>query len=157
MIVKMMQNKIWYDNTSYSYCITHKIHNLEWTIHIRLLLNSYLIPYIVNGDKITSFVCDSETNGSIEKCYRSIDKLTALIYLDISLVAIMSRPRPAINRGAKLATAFNGNYAIYMLPLWECLLTEWNIAISPMFADNYDRVDIEEDRWEGSTVKFVLV
>lgn len=63
------------------------------------------------------FVCDSETNGSVEKCYRSIDKLTALIYLDISLVAIISRPRPAINRGTKLATAFNGNYAIYMLPL----------------------------------------
>lgn len=87
---------MWCANTSYSYCITHKIYNLEWTIHIRLLLNSFLIPYIVNADKITSFVCDSETNGSVEKCYRSIDKLTALIYLDISLVAIMSRARPVI-------------------------------------------------------------
>lgn len=94
MVLKMMQNRIWRANTSYGHCITHKIHNLEWTIHIRLLLNWYLIPYTVNVDEITSFVCDSETNESVEKCYRNVDKLTTLIYLDILLVTIMSGARP---------------------------------------------------------------
>lgn len=89
------------NNTRYSQV------KIKWKSITRL--KPYFIPYIVGVNNNTSLIHMlqnlSERNESTDKSLGSFRNLSGSI--------ITCRVRRAINRGAKLATAFNGNYATY--------------------------------------------